>query len=49
MTEQEQQSQPFISHLVELRNRLLWALGTVVLLFLCLAPFAGEWAIFHTI
>ena len=42
MTEQEQQSQPFISHLVELRNRLLWALGTVVLLFLCLAPFAGE-------
>ena len=46
MTEQEQQSQPFISHLVELRNRLLWALGTVVILFLCLAPFAGglyEW------
>ena len=42
MTEHEQQSQPFISHLVELRNRLLWALGTVVVLFLCLAPFAGE-------
>jgi len=42
MTEQEQNSQPFVSHLIELRNRLLWALGTVLVIFLCLAPFAND-------
>ncbi len=35
-------SEPFVSHLVELRNRLLWALGVVLLVFLCLVPFASE-------
>ncbi len=38
----EQKSEPFVSHLVELRNRLLWAVGAVLLLFLCLVPFANE-------
>lgn len=42
MTEEHQTSEPFISHLVELRNRLMWALGSVLLVFLCLLPFAGE-------
>lgn len=42
MTDQEQKSEPFISHLVELRNRLLWAVGSVLLIFICLAPFASE-------
>jgi len=38
----EHESQPFVSHLVELRKRLLWAVGSVLLIFLCLAPFAGD-------
>ena len=42
MTDHENTSQPFVSHLVELRNRLLWAVGTVVILFICLAPFASD-------
>ncbi len=42
MTEKTQKSEPFISHLVELRNRLVRALGAVLLVFLCLLPFAGE-------
>ena len=42
MTEETAQSEPFISHLVELRNRLMWALGSVLLVFICLIPFAGE-------
>jgi len=42
MTEQDQQAEPFVSHLVELRNRLLWAVGSVVIIFICLAPFAGD-------
>ena len=41
-TDIEQSSQPFISHLIELRNRLIWAVGTVLVLFICLAPFASE-------
>jgi len=36
------QTEPFISHLVELRNRLLWAVGSVLLIFICLAPFAND-------
>ena len=36
------ESQPFVSHLIELRNRLLWAVGTVLLVFCCLVPFANE-------
>ena len=38
----EQKSEPFVSHLVELRNRLLWAVGAVLALFICLVPFASE-------
>jgi sec-independent protein translocase protein TatC len=32
----------FISHLIELRNRLMWALGTVLVVFICLVPWAGD-------
>jgi len=42
MSEEIQKSEPFISHLVELRNRLIKALGAVLLVFFCLLPFAGE-------
>ncbi len=43
MQEQEQaKSEPFVSHLVELRNRLLLAVGVVLAVFLCLVPFASE-------
>ncbi|MFT5135233.1 MAG: sec-independent protein translocase protein TatC [Arenicella sp.] len=44
MTEQveEQKSEPFVSHLIELRNRLMWAVGTVLILFFALVPFASE-------
>ncbi|HEY5790691.1 MAG TPA: twin-arginine translocase subunit TatC [Gammaproteobacteria bacterium] len=35
------QEQPFLSHLVELRDRLLRAVLAVLLLFLCLFPFAN--------
>lgn len=42
MTEETQKSEPFISHLVELRNRLVRALSAVLLVFICLLPFAGE-------
>lgn len=38
----DQNSETFISHLIELRNRLLWAVGTIILVFLCLVPFASE-------
>lgn len=39
---EQQQSEPFVSHLIELRNRLLWAVGAILLLFLCLVPFAND-------
>lgn len=42
MIEDIQKTEPFISHLIELRNRLIWALGSVLLVFICLLPFAGE-------
>lgn len=42
MIEETQQSEPFISHLVELRNRMIWAVGSVLLIFVCLVPFANE-------
>lgn len=32
----------FISHLVELRDRLLRAIGAVIVVFVCLMPFAGQ-------
>lgn len=31
-----------VSHLLELRSRMLWAIGAVLLVFLCLIPFAAE-------
>ena len=42
MTEEIQKSEPFVSHLTELRNRLVRALVAVLLVFFCLLPFAGE-------
>jgi sec-independent protein translocase protein TatC len=39
---EEQASEPFVSHLIELRNRLLIAVGAVLVLFICLVPFASE-------
>ena len=42
MTDETQKSEPFVSHLIELRNRLIWAIGAVVLIFICLVPFANE-------
>ena len=38
----EEENQPFFSHLVELRNRLLQTVICVLLVFACLAPFANE-------
>lgn len=32
----------FVSHLLELRNRLLWALGAVLAVFIVAAPFANQ-------
>lgn len=34
--------QPFVSHLLELRDRLLRAVAVVAALFLCLFPFAND-------
>ncbi len=39
---QDQVSQPFVSHLVELRNRLLWSVAAVLAVFICLAPFTRD-------
>ena len=38
----DQVSEPFVSHLIELRNRLIWAAASVLILFICLVPFANE-------
>ena len=40
--ENEEQELPFISHLVELRNRLLKVVLSVLLVFLAMTPFANE-------
>ena len=42
MAESEEQEQPLISHLIELRNRLLKVVLSVLLVFLAMAPFANE-------
>ncbi|MBT3812363.1 MAG: twin-arginine translocase subunit TatC [Gammaproteobacteria bacterium] len=42
MAENEEQEQPLISHLVELRNRLLKVVLSVLLVFLAMTPFANE-------
>ncbi len=42
-TEREEPvSEPFVSHLIELRNRMLIAVGAVLVLFMCMVPFASE-------
>jgi len=38
----EQLEQPFLSHLFELRDRLLRSLLAILLIFICLFPFANE-------
>jgi sec-independent protein translocase protein TatC len=50
MSEQDnsinQKAEPFVSHLIELRNRLLLAVAVVLVAFICLVPFADnlyEW------
>ena len=40
--EGEQRGETLISHLVELRNRLLIGLGSVLVIFMCLVPFADS-------
>lgn len=40
--ELEADEQPFISHLIELRNRLLRVVVFILVVFLCAAPFANE-------
>lgn len=42
MNESTEKFEPFVSHLIELRNRLMWAVLTVLILFVCLVPFASE-------
>ncbi len=42
MVENEAQEQSFISHLIELRNRLLKVVVSVLFVFLAMAPFANE-------
>ena len=45
MSESEQGQESFLSHLVELRNRLVWSLIAVVVVFVCLVPWAKD--IYH--
>ncbi len=40
--EEEQASQPLVSHLIELRNRLLWAISAVLVVFACMVYFAND-------
>ncbi len=42
MSEHEQEGESFLTHLVELRNRLVRSLLGLLLVFLCLFPFASE-------
>ena len=42
MSESTDQAQPLVTHLTELRDRLLKALLSVLVVFLCLFPFANE-------
>jgi sec-independent protein translocase protein TatC len=43
----EQAQDTFLSHLIELRNRLLWSMIAVGIVFLCLVPWAKD--IYHVI
>lgn len=38
----DQTSEPFVSHLIELRNRMIWAVGSVLVLFILMVPFAND-------
>ena len=38
----EAKQETLLTHLFELRNRLLWIVGSVLLVFFCLFPFANE-------
>lgn len=42
MTDPLANAEPFISHLVELRNRMIRSVGAVLIIFICLVPFANE-------
>ena len=42
VSDNEQGGETFLSHLVELRNRLLWAIVAVVGVFLCLMPWSKD-------
>lgn len=43
MSEETQQTaQPLIEHLLELRRRLMWTIGGLLLCFLALMPFAQQ-------
>lgn len=42
MSENDEVEQPFISHLIELRNRLLRVVLSVLVVFLAMTPFANE-------
>lgn len=42
MSDTQQTSQPLIEHLIELRRRLMWAAGGILLCFFALMPFAQE-------
>ena len=47
MNDNEQAQDTFLSHLIELRNRLLWSMIAVGIVFLCLVPWAKD--IYHVI
>ena len=40
--ESQQQTQPLVEHLIELRGRLMWIIGGILLCFLALMPFAQK-------
>ena len=42
MTESVKQASPLIEHLIELRNRLLYCIGAVIVVFLGLVAFAND-------
>jgi hypothetical protein len=47
VSENEPGHETFLSHLIELRNRLLWSVLAVGIVFLCLVPWAKD--IYHII
>ncbi len=40
--EEEHEAQPLVEHLIELRNRLLWSLGAIIVVFLGLVAWAND-------